>query len=72
MKTPKKAKPFFPSRSDLWVQLCMADEGSSVEIYRTKEDEKIAARLRWCGLITGRRWAKLTKHGMRVRNAISA
>lgn len=69
---PRLVRRFFPSRYDLWIQLCMADEGSSIEVYKTKADEKIAARLRRCGLIVGKRWVKLTEHGKRVRNATSA
>lgn len=58
--------------SDLWIQLCMADEGSSVEVYKIDADEAIAARLRLAGLITGKRWVKLTDLGTRVRNHTSA
>jgi len=59
-------------QSDLWVQLCLADEGGSVEVFKTKEDEEIAAKLRDQKLITGKRWAKLTERGTLVRNRSSA
>ncbi len=57
--------------SDLWMQLCMADEGNSVEVYRTKQDEAVAARLRARGLITGKRWVKLTPKGKNQRDKTS-
>lgn len=57
--------------SDLWIQLGLSDSGC-VEVYKTKEDEEVAAELRAAGLITGKRWAKLTPLGVRVLNHTSA
>ncbi len=58
-------------RSDLWIQLCMCKVGTSIEVWKTKRDEAVARTLRSKGLITGKRWVKLTPLGNRVRNEIT-
>ena len=60
---------------DLWLGVCMADEGNSVQLHKTKEEQEDANYLISRGLIEydrGRRWVKLTAKGTAVRNRTSA
>lgn len=60
-----------PPLCDLWMNLCMADDGASLEI--VPEDEPEVTRLLSLGLIQRKgNWVQMTPKGEQVREQISA
>lgn len=56
---------------DLWMNLCMADDGARLEL--VDGDEADAEKLQKAGLIARRgKWVWMTDKGIRAREIISA